>query len=85
MPKRRPSRTALRRRARAEQRDFAERLVGRTLGVLIEKTGRPGQRVGRSPWLQPVVLDETAGEIGDIVEARITRAGQQSLFAEPGP
>ena len=39
--------------------------------------------VGRSPWLQPVIVDETAGEIGDIVEVRITQAGPDSLFAEP--
>ena len=47
------------------------------------RPGTPGQRIGRSPWLQPVILDETAGEIGDIVKVRITRAGQTSLFAEP--
>ena len=38
--------------------------------------------VGRSPWLQPVIVDEKAGEIGDIIKVRITRAGRNSLFAE---
>ena len=67
-----------------QQRDFAARLVGTTMDALIEKPGRkPGQRVGRSPWLQPVILDETAGEIGDIVSVRIINAGQSSLFADP--
>jgi tRNA-2-methylthio-N6-dimethylallyladenosine synthase len=67
-----------------QQGDFAVSLVGRTIDALIEKPGRqPGQIVGRSPWLQPVILDETAGEIGDIVRARIIRVGQTSLFAEP--
>jgi tRNA-2-methylthio-N6-dimethylallyladenosine synthase len=66
------------------QRDFAVGLVGRTIDLLIEKPGRqPLQRVGRSPWLQPVIVDEKAGEIGDIVQVRITRAGPASLFAEP--
>jgi len=65
-----------------QQRDFAERLVGRTVGVLIEKPGRAGQRVGRSPWLQPVILDENIGEIGEMAQVRIDRAGQHSLFAE---
>ena len=51
--------------------------------MLIEKAGRAGQRVGRSPWLQPVVVDEKAGAIGEIVEVRVTGAGQHSLFAEP--
>ena len=53
--------------------------------LLIEKPGRrPGQLVGRSPWLQPVIVDEKAGEIGDIVQVRITRAGRNSLFARVG-
>ncbi len=67
-----------------QQRDFAASLVGRELDILVEKPGRePGQRVGRSPWLQPVIVDETAGEIGDIVRVRITKAGSNSLFSEP--
>jgi tRNA-2-methylthio-N6-dimethylallyladenosine synthase len=66
------------------QRDFAVGLVGKTIDLLIEKPGRqPGQKVGRSPWLQPVIVDEKAGEIGDIIRVRITRAGPASLFAEP--
>ena len=66
-----------------QQREFAAGLVGRTVDALIEKPGREaGQRVGRSPWLQPVIVDESTGEIGDIVSVRITRAGQNSLFAE---
>jgi len=64
-------------------RDFNAGMAGRTMDLLIEKPGRrPGQRVGRSPWLQPVIVDETAGEIGDIVSVRITATGN-SLFAEP--
>ncbi len=67
----------------SQQRDFAARLIGTTMDALIEKPGRKaGQRVGRSPWLQPVILDETTGEIGDIVSVRIINAGQSSLFAE---
>ena len=66
-----------------QQRDFAAGLVGATISALVEKPGRQaGQKVGRSPWLQPVILDETAGEIGDIIEVRITRAGQTSLYAD---
>ncbi|MBX3581733.1 MAG: tRNA (N6-isopentenyl adenosine(37)-C2)-methylthiotransferase MiaB [Rhizobiaceae bacterium] len=59
-------------------------MSGKTMDLLIEKPGRQhAQRVGRSPWLQPVVVDETAGEIGDIITVRITRTGHNSLFAEP--
>jgi tRNA-2-methylthio-N6-dimethylallyladenosine synthase len=67
-----------------QQHVFAVGLIGSTLSTLIEKPGRqPGQKVGRSPWLQPVIVDETAGRIGDIVDVRITRTGFSSLFGEP--
>jgi tRNA-2-methylthio-N6-dimethylallyladenosine synthase len=66
-----------------QQQDFAAGLVGRGTTVLVEKPGRrPGQWVGRSPWLMPVILDEKPGEIGDIVDVRITRTGTNSLHAE---
>lgn len=65
-----------------QQRQFAVSLVGREIDLLIEKPGREaGQKVGRSPWLQPVIVDEKAGEIGDIVRVRINRAGSHSLHA----
>ncbi|RAZ82820.1 tRNA (N6-isopentenyl adenosine(37)-C2)-methylthiotransferase MiaB [Mesorhizobium hawassense] len=66
-----------------QQQDFGLSLVGRTIGTLIEKPGRQaGQKVGRSPWLQPVIVDDKAGGIGDIIDVRITRTGFNSLFAE---
>ncbi|AZO20115.1 tRNA (N6-isopentenyl adenosine(37)-C2)-methylthiotransferase MiaB [Mesorhizobium sp. M1E.F.Ca.ET.045.02.1.1] len=66
-----------------QQQSFIAGLVGRTVGTLIEKPGRrPGQKVGRSPWLQPVIVDDKAGGIGDIIDVRITKTGQNSLFAE---
>jgi tRNA-2-methylthio-N6-dimethylallyladenosine synthase len=61
-----------------QQREFAASLVGRDIELLLEKPGRmPGQRVGRSPWLQPVIVDETAGEIGDIVRCSNHGSGEQ--------
>ncbi len=67
----------------AQQREFAAELVGKHTNVLLEKAGRAeGQWVGRSPWLMPVILDEKAGEIGDIVDVRIMRTGANSLFAQ---
>ncbi|WP_170314617.1 tRNA (N6-isopentenyl adenosine(37)-C2)-methylthiotransferase MiaB [Aquibium carbonis] len=66
-----------------QQQDFQTSLVGRSADMLIERPGRePGQWVGRSPWLMPVILDEKPGEIGDIVDVRITRTGTNSLHAE---
>ncbi|MDZ5700198.1 tRNA (N6-isopentenyl adenosine(37)-C2)-methylthiotransferase MiaB [Chelativorans sp. M5D2P16] len=67
-----------------QQRDFARSLVGTEIDLLLEKPGREaGQLVGRSPWLQPVIVDDAAGRIGDIVKVRIARAGPNSLFADP--
>jgi tRNA-2-methylthio-N6-dimethylallyladenosine synthase len=67
-----------------QQQAFTGSMVGRTMPTLIEKAGRQaGQRVGRSPWLQPVIVDEKAGGIGEIIEVRITSAGYNSLHAEP--
>lgn len=67
-----------------QQQAFTQSMVGRTMTTLIEKPGRQaGQKVGRSPWLQPVIVDEKAGEIGDIIEVRITHPGFNSLYAEP--
>ncbi|WP_372954626.1 tRNA (N6-isopentenyl adenosine(37)-C2)-methylthiotransferase MiaB [Mesorhizobium sp.] len=66
-----------------QQQDFGSSLVGSIIDTLIEKPGRQaGQKVGRSPWLQPVIVDEKAGEIGDIIQVRITKTGYNSLFAE---
>jgi tRNA-2-methylthio-N6-dimethylallyladenosine synthase len=66
-----------------QQHDFAVQTDGRASEVLIEKAGRePGRNIGRSPWLQPVIVDETAGKIGDIVPVRIMKAGMGSLYAE---
>ncbi|RFC62931.1 tRNA (N6-isopentenyl adenosine(37)-C2)-methylthiotransferase MiaB [Fulvimarina endophytica] len=68
---------------RRHQSEFAESLVGKRLSVLVEKPGRhPGQIAGRSPYLQPVVLPEAIGEIGDIVDVTITSTGPNSLLAE---
>ena len=66
-----------------QQAAFMHGLVGKTIPVLLEKPGREaGQLVGRSPWLQPVVCDETVGKIGDIVDVRISRAAANSLIAD---
>ena len=66
-----------------QQTAFARTRIGTEMDVLLEKPGRnPGQLVGRSPWLQPVIVGEMAGEIGDIVRVRITQAGPNSLMSD---
>ena len=63
------------------QAAFNARCLGKTFEVLFEKPGkRPGQLVGRSPWLQPVQALAPAALIGEIVPVTITEIGSNSLF-----
>lgn len=65
---------------RVQQNDFNQACIGRTLPVLLEKTGRhSGQLVGRSPYLQSVHLKADHDRIGEIVPVAIFGAGQNSL------
>ena len=64
-----------------QQLAFNRATVGRICEILIERNGKlPGQKLGKSPWLQSVLVD--GGEIGDLVEVEITTAGPQSLIGE---
>ena len=67
-----------------QQRAFNASFVGRTLDVLLEKTGREtGQLVGKSPYLQPVTVVAPASLIGEVVPVAITGVGTNSLFGVP--
>jgi len=51
---------------------------------LLEKPGRNAQQlIGRSPWLQSVVVPSHCGEIGDLVTVVVTKDNRNSLLAEP--
>jgi len=64
-----------------QQQAFNAALVGRRTDILIERDGKkPGQRIGKSPWLQSVIVDTPAG-IGDMVTVDIEYAGPNSLNA----
>jgi tRNA-2-methylthio-N6-dimethylallyladenosine synthase len=66
-----------------QQARFNHACLGREFDVLLEKPARrEGQLAGRSPYLQTVIVDASAGEIGDIVRVRITHAGPNSLNGE---
>jgi tRNA-2-methylthio-N6-dimethylallyladenosine synthase len=63
---------------------FNRATVGRVLPVLLERAGRyPGQLSGRTPYLQPVHLQLSEGEIGDVVQAFITESQPHSLAGQP--
>jgi tRNA-2-methylthio-N6-dimethylallyladenosine synthase len=62
-----------------QQLAFNRGAVGRTTPILIERNGkRPGQRLGKSPWLQSVHV-QTDAPIGSLIEVDIVQAGPSSL------
>ena len=65
-----------------QQVAFNEGCVGKTIPVLLEKPGRGAdQLIGRSPWLQSVIVPSNVSAIGDIVEVSIAKAAPNSLQA----
>jgi tRNA-2-methylthio-N6-dimethylallyladenosine synthase len=63
----------------AQQLAFNQASVGRRTEALLERPGRkPGQLIGKTPWLQSVHL-ETDAAIGDLVEVELLSAGPNSL------
>ncbi|WEK45080.1 MAG: tRNA (N6-isopentenyl adenosine(37)-C2)-methylthiotransferase MiaB [Candidatus Sphingomonas colombiensis] len=64
-----------------DQLAFNRASVGRRCTVLIERPGKlPGQMLGKSPWLQSVLLD-TSAPIGTLVEVELLHAGPNSVTA----
>jgi len=62
-----------------QQLAFNQAKVGLRTELLLERPGRkPGQKIGKTPWLQSVHL-ETVVAIGDIVEVELLSAGPNSL------
>jgi tRNA-2-methylthio-N6-dimethylallyladenosine synthase len=63
-----------------QSRAFSGACTGRVVPVLLEKRGRKqGQAVGRSPYLQPVHVDDAQDLIGQIHKVRIAAALPNSL------
>jgi tRNA-2-methylthio-N6-dimethylallyladenosine synthase len=62
------------------QTSFNSACVGRVLPVLLERPGRrPGQLVGRSPYMQAVHLPADASLCGHVVAVEIVATGANSL------
>jgi tRNA-2-methylthio-N6-dimethylallyladenosine synthase len=66
-------------RIAVHQLAFNRATVGTDTRVLVERKGRrPGQMIGRSPWMQSVHF-ETAAAPGDMVEVTLVSAGPNSM------
>jgi tRNA-2-methylthio-N6-dimethylallyladenosine synthase len=62
-----------------DQLAFNRASVGLRCTVLVERKGKkPGQWLGKSPWLQSVFFEGQAA-IGDVVETELAEAGPNSL------
>ena len=66
-----------------DQLAFNRASIGRTCPVLIDRPGkRPGQMLGKSPWLQSVHLPTDAA-IGTLIEVELVSAGPVSIGGLP--
>jgi tRNA-2-methylthio-N6-dimethylallyladenosine synthase len=70
-------------RIAANQLAFNRSTAGRETQVLIERPGkRPGQMIGRSPWLQSVHV-ETDAAPGEMLDVTLLSAGPNSMTGAP--
>ncbi|MBO9576564.1 MAG: tRNA (N6-isopentenyl adenosine(37)-C2)-methylthiotransferase MiaB [Sphingobium sp.] len=64
----------------ADQHAFNQATIGKRTTVLLDRAGKhPGQLVGKSPWLQSVIIENADAAIGDLIEVDIVSAGPNSL------
>ncbi len=62
-----------------DQLQFNANAVGRRCDILVERCGRkPGQVIGKSPWLQSVHVDSDA-PMGTLLSVELLSAGPNSL------
>lgn len=67
----------------AQQTAFNNSMIGKTLSILLEKPGKyTGQLIGKSQYMQSVIINNINYQIGDIVDVIITSATQNSLKGE---
>ena len=71
---------ALQELVNSQQLAFNRAGVGRVMPVLFDRPGRrPGQLLGRSPWMQAVHAEAGDERLGTIAEVRVTAAHANSL------
>ncbi len=63
---------------------FNRASVGRRTTILLERPGRkPGQLIGKTPWLQSAVVSVPNATIGDLIEVDIVAGHGNSVDAVP--
>jgi tRNA-2-methylthio-N6-dimethylallyladenosine synthase len=64
----------------SQQLAFNRRHVGAEMDILVERPGKlPGQWIGKSPWMQSVVVDWPSLRPGLVARVAVTGAGPNSL------
>jgi len=64
----------------AQSLAFNQQMIGQRMQVLLERKGRrPGQLIGKSPWLQSVHVVCEGAEVGDMISCEIVHALPNSL------
>jgi tRNA-2-methylthio-N6-dimethylallyladenosine synthase len=62
-----------------QQHDFNTASIGKLCEILIERDGkRPGQKIGKSPWLQSVIVENGPGA-GTLLSVELVAAAPNSL------
>ena len=63
-----------------QQHAFNQASIGKSCEILIERNGKkPGQKIGKSPWLQSVVV-ENGPETGVLLTVELVSAAPNSLI-----
>jgi tRNA-2-methylthio-N6-dimethylallyladenosine synthase len=63
---------------------FNRSTIGRRCQVLLERPGRkPGQLIGKTPWLQSALVSVPGAAIGDLIEVEITGGMPNSVETLP--
>ena len=66
-----------------QQLEYNKSCIGKTLAVLFDGKGnKDGQIVGKSPYMQSVIIDGEENIIGKVANVKITQAGPNSLKGE---
>ena len=69
-----------------QTRQFNEASIGKVMSILLDRPGRrDGQLVGRSPYMQPVHVDNAHGLLGRVAQVRIAALHPNSLAGELVP
>ncbi|MGO1119427.1 tRNA (N6-isopentenyl adenosine(37)-C2)-methylthiotransferase MiaB [Rhodovibrionaceae bacterium A322] len=75
--------TALQQLLNAQQEAFNYASVGQQMPVIFERRGKyAGQLIGRSPWMQSVVVEAPDRLLGSLMDVSITQAHANSLIGE---